>query len=54
MAALGVFVLAFALYSLLVAGQLPQISVRWAYLSGLAGGITSAMFGAADRRMRSI
>ena len=46
MLALGLFVLTYALYSLLIAGALPTIQVRWAYLAGVSGGITSAMFGA--------
>ena len=45
--ALGLFVLGFALYSLV---QRPaaqaRISTRWAYLAGFAGGITSTLFGA--------
>lgn len=46
MLALGTFVLAYALYSLIVSVAVPTISQRWAYLAGLSGGITSAMFGA--------
>ena len=46
-AALGVFVLAFALYSL---ARRPErhslIDTRWAYAAGFAGGITSTLFGA--------
>jgi uncharacterized membrane protein YfcA len=46
MLALGMFVLAYAMYSLVVSGAVPTISQRWAYIAGLSGGITSAMFGA--------
>ena len=45
--ALGVFVLAFAVYSLV---RRPEsravISTGWAYVAGFAGGITSTLFGA--------
>lgn len=45
--ALGVFVLAFALYSLT---RHPEgravLATRWAYVAGFAGGITSTLFGA--------
>jgi uncharacterized membrane protein YfcA len=43
---LGVFILAFGVYSLLPHKQMAAISVRWAWLAGLAGGITSTLFGA--------
>jgi uncharacterized membrane protein YfcA len=46
MLALGLFVLAYALSSLLVSAAMPTISQRWAYLAGVSGGIASAMFGA--------
>lgn len=46
-AALGVFVLGFALYSLTRKPTThARISSRWAYLAGFAGGITSTLFGA--------
>ena len=45
--ALGVFVLAFALYSLARRPETRKIiSARWAYVAGFAGGITSTLFGA--------
>jgi uncharacterized protein len=45
--ALGVFVLGFALYSLMRhPGSYALINTRWAYLAGFAGGITSTLFGA--------
>ena len=45
--ALGVFVLGYALYSLLSrADSRRTLSTHWAYLAGFAGGITSALFGA--------
>ena len=45
--ALGMFVLAFALYSLLSHPDARRVlSTRWAYLAGFAGGITSTLFGA--------
>ena len=45
--ALGVFVLAFALYSLLSRPDARRLlSTRWAFLAGFAGGITSTLFGA--------
>src|SRR3989442_6458519 len=43
---LGLFILAFGVYSLLPHRQMTVISVRWAWLAGLAGGITSTLFGA--------
>jgi uncharacterized protein len=43
---LGAFVLSYALYSLLHRGSRRVISPRWAWLAGLAGGITSSLFGA--------
>lgn len=46
MLALGIFVLAYALYSLLVSRALPVIGMNWAWPAGLSGGISSAMFGA--------
>jgi uncharacterized membrane protein YfcA len=46
MLALGCFVVAFALYSLLARGPRRTVSRGWAYLAGLAGGVTSALFGA--------
>ena len=42
MLALGLFVLAYALSSLLVSAAMPTISPRWAYLVGVSGGIASA------------
>jgi hypothetical protein len=45
--ALGVFVLVFALYSLARHPEARKIiTTRWAYVAGLAGGITSTLFGA--------
>jgi len=45
--ALGVFVIAFALYSLASRPDLHRtVSTRWAYPAGVAGGITSTLFGA--------
>jgi len=45
--ALGVFVLLFALYSLLSRPDAQRVvSSRWAWLAGLLGGITSTVFGA--------
>jgi len=43
---LGVFVLSFALYSLVRRTGSRVISSRWAWLAGFAGGITSSLFGA--------
>lgn len=43
---LGAFVLSYALYSLLRHPTPRVISARWAWLAGLAGGITSTLFGA--------
>ena len=43
---LGVFVLTYALYSLLRHGPGRMINPRWAWLAGLCGGITSSLFGA--------
>jgi hypothetical protein len=45
--ALGVFVLLFALYSLLRNPESDRVvSSRWAWFAGLTGGITSTIFGA--------
>ncbi len=43
---LGLFVLSFSLYGLLMPAKSPVIGSHWGYLAGLCGGITSAMFGA--------
>src|SRR5438067_2896829 len=43
---LGVFVLSYALYSLLHRGPPRVIHAGWAWLAGLCGGITSTLFGA--------
>jgi uncharacterized membrane protein YfcA len=43
---LGTFVLAYAAYSLFRQPSARVISPRWAWLAGLAGGITSTLFGA--------
>lgn len=43
---LGLFVLAFALYSLGKGSSLKVVSSAWAWVAGLAGGITSTVFGA--------
>jgi uncharacterized membrane protein YfcA len=46
-AALGVFVLAFALHGLVRRPPVrARIGTRWAYVAGFAGGITSTLFGA--------
>ena len=46
MAALGVFVLAFALYSFVRPHAVRTVGSGWAWLAGFAGGITSTLFGA--------
>jgi len=43
---LGLFVLSFALYSLVRRGTSRIVSKAWAWVAGLAGGITSTVFGA--------
>jgi uncharacterized membrane protein YfcA len=43
---LGVFVVAFALYTLLRRDHARVVAPGWAWLAGLAGGITSTLFGA--------
>jgi uncharacterized membrane protein YfcA len=43
---LGVFVLCYALFSLVRRQGGKPVSIRWGWLAGLAGGITSAVFGA--------
>jgi uncharacterized membrane protein YfcA len=43
---LGSFVLLFSLYNFLKPKQAAIVSVRWAWLAGLGGGITSSVFGA--------
>ncbi len=44
--ALGVFVLAYALYSLSRRGRLAVVSRRWAFLAGFCGGLSGTLFGA--------
>ena len=46
MLALGAFVVAYALYSLLRRESALVVSSAWGWLAGLAGGITSTVFGA--------
>jgi len=46
MAALGAFVFGYALYSLFRHDSQRVIAAGWAWLAGLAGGITSTLFGA--------
>jgi uncharacterized membrane protein YfcA len=46
MALLGVFVFSYAAYSLVKRGASSAISPRWAWPAGLAGGLTSTLFGA--------
>ena len=46
MTALGVFILLFALYSLYPRRSQKRVAGGWAWLAGLAGGITSTLFGA--------
>jgi uncharacterized membrane protein YfcA len=43
---LGIFVLAYALYSLIPHASTRIVKPGWAWLAGLAGGITSTVFGA--------
>jgi uncharacterized membrane protein YfcA len=43
---LGVFVLSFAILSLVRRGEPGVVSPRWAWVAGFAGGITSTVFGA--------
>jgi uncharacterized membrane protein YfcA len=46
MLALGVFVFGYALYSLLRHESRKVVAAGWAWVAGLAGGITSTLFGA--------
>jgi len=46
MIALGAFVILYALYSLAHRARMRTVGSRWAYVAGLAGGITSTLFGA--------
>lgn len=46
MALLGAFVLSYALYSLAKKGAPRVVSKHWAWAAGLAGGLTSTLFGA--------
>jgi uncharacterized membrane protein YfcA len=46
MLALGIFVILYALYSLARRARMGTVGSRWAYVAGLAGGITSTLFGA--------
>jgi uncharacterized membrane protein YfcA len=44
--ALGVFVLAYALYSLSRRGKLAVVSRHWSYVAGFCGGLSGTLFGA--------
>lgn len=46
MLALGVFIVAYSVYALLRRSGAASVSRRWAYVAGLAGGITGTLFGA--------
>jgi uncharacterized membrane protein YfcA len=46
MLALGAFVFSYALYSLARPVSFGDVSQRWAYVAGVAGGITGTLFGA--------
>ena len=46
MVALGAFVALYALYSLTRRAAMGTVSQRWAYVAGIAGGITGTVFGA--------
>ncbi|HEY5637889.1 MAG TPA: sulfite exporter TauE/SafE family protein [Burkholderiales bacterium] len=46
MLALGTFVIVYALWSLAKPGGSGRIAAGWAWLAGLAGGLTSTLFGA--------
>jgi uncharacterized membrane protein YfcA len=46
MLALGIFVAGYGIYSIAFSHRLPTIGMQWAYAAGVAGGVTSAMFGA--------
>ncbi len=46
MLALGIFVAGYGIYSIAFSHRLPTLGMQWAYAAGLAGGVTSAMFGA--------
>ena len=43
---LGLFIIAFAIFTLLPHGRMRVVSPRWAWVAGCAGGITSTLFGA--------
>jgi len=44
--ALGIFVLAYAFYSLSRRGRLVVVSRHWSYLAGFSGGLSGTLFGA--------
>ncbi len=46
MLALGVFIAAYAVYSLARRTSMGTVSRRWAYFAGAAGGLTGSLFGA--------
>ncbi|MFM9887358.1 MAG: sulfite exporter TauE/SafE family protein [Burkholderiales bacterium] len=46
MIALGVFIIAYALYALAVRGEGRTVSQRWAYVAGIGGGLSGTLFGA--------
>ncbi|HTO47389.1 MAG TPA: sulfite exporter TauE/SafE family protein [Burkholderiales bacterium] len=46
MLALGVFIAAYAVYSLTRRASMGTVSRRWAYVAGVGGGLTGALFGA--------
>ncbi len=46
MLALGLFIVAYALYALIRRASAARVSQRWAYVAGISGGITGTLFGA--------
>jgi uncharacterized membrane protein YfcA len=54
MLALGIFVLAYAIYSLIVSAVMPTINQQWAYIAGLSGGSPPPCSGREAHPMRSI
>jgi uncharacterized protein len=46
MMALGIFIVAYSLYALMVRGEGPQVNPRWSYFAGVGGGLSGTLFGA--------
>jgi uncharacterized protein len=46
MLALGVFIVVYSFYALVVRGEGPKVNRKWSYLAGVGGGLSGTLFGA--------